>query len=87
MIILVIYGSTKFFLQNNNFSSFHRMLKTSEKLKLLDLRGTAHLTTEGIQNLPATDLEHLFLSQSVVTKYNSIEVILHKVWSLKSTFV
>lgn len=39
-----------------------RILKTSNKLRLLDVRGCARLTDSGLVRVPAWDLEHLFLS-------------------------
>lgn len=39
-----------------------RILKTSKKLKLLDIRGCIKLTDSGLVRVPAWDLEHLFLS-------------------------
>lgn len=39
-----------------------RILKTSTKLKLLDIRGCIKLTDSGLVRVPAWDLEHLFLS-------------------------
>lgn len=39
-----------------------RILKTSTKLKLLDIRGCIKLTDSGLVKVPAWDLEHLFLS-------------------------
>ena len=59
--------------------SLCRLLKSSHSLKLLDLRGSGQVTVQGIQQLPVTDLQHLFLSQSSIAKYDGIEVIVQKV--------
>lgn len=45
-----------------------RILKTSTKLKLLDVRGCARLTHDSLIRLPAWDLKHLFLSGCCVTR-------------------
>ncbi|KAM7342018.1 F-box and leucine-rich repeat protein 6 [Cochliomyia hominivorax] len=45
-----------------------RILKTSSKLKLLDVRGCARLTHESLIRLPAWDIKHLFLSGCSVTR-------------------
>lgn len=39
-----------------------RILKTSTKLRLLDIRGCIKLSDSGLVRVPAWDLEHLFLS-------------------------
>lgn len=39
-----------------------RLLKSSTKLRLLDVRGCSKLTDSGLVRVPAWDLEHLFLS-------------------------
>ncbi len=54
------------------------MLKNAGKLRLLDLRGCAHLTSTGLQQLTATHLESLFISQSSVAKYDGIEIVMQK---------
>jgi len=45
-----------------------RILKTSSKLKLLDVRGCMRLTHESLIRLPAWDLKHLFLSGCSITR-------------------
>lgn len=45
-----------------------RILKTSSKLKLLDVRGCCRLTHESLIRLPAWDIKHLFLSGCAVTR-------------------
>ncbi|XP_017472889.1 PREDICTED: uncharacterized protein LOC108363881 isoform X2 [Rhagoletis zephyria] len=45
-----------------------RILKSSSKLKLLDVRGCARLTHESLIRLPAWDIKHLFLSFCSVTR-------------------
>ncbi|KAK5649768.1 hypothetical protein RI129_000797 [Pyrocoelia pectoralis] len=59
-----------------------RILKTSTKLRLLDVRGCARLTDSGLVKVPAWDLEHLFLSACYVTRIQNsgLELILQK-WS------
>ncbi|KAB0790656.1 hypothetical protein PPYR_14909 [Photinus pyralis] len=59
-----------------------RILKTSTKLRLLDVRGCARLTDSGLVRVPAWDLEHLFLSACYVTRLQNsgLELILQK-WS------
>ena len=42
--------------------SLLRILKTSHKLRLLDVRGCSRVTGNSLVRLPAWDLEHLFLS-------------------------
>uniref|UniRef100_A0A1B0CL30 Putative leucine rich repeat some n=1 Tax=Lutzomyia longipalpis TaxID=7200 RepID=A0A1B0CL30_LUTLO len=57
-----------------------RILKTSTKLKLLDVRGCARLTHDSLIRLPAWDIKHLFLSGCSVTRdYGSgLELIASK---------
>lgn len=45
-----------------------RILKSSSKLKLLDVRGCTRLTHESLIRLPAWDIKHLFLSGCSVTR-------------------
>ncbi len=56
-----------------------RLLKTSCKLKLLDIWGSSSIHIETLQMLPVTDLEQLYISQSSVAKYTGIEIIMQKV--------
>lgn len=51
-----------------NDEYLQRILKTSTKLQLLDVRGCARLTHESMIRLPAWDLKHLFLSGCMVTR-------------------
>lgn len=39
-----------------------RLLKNSNRLRLLDVRGCSRLSDSGLVRVPAWDLEHLFLS-------------------------
>lgn len=45
-----------------------RILKTSTKLKLLDVRGCPRLTHDSLIRLPAWHLKHLFLSGCSITR-------------------
>lgn len=51
-----------------NDDSLQRILKTSTKLQLLDVRGCARLTHESMIRLPTWDLKQLFLSGCMVTR-------------------
>ncbi|XP_033105110.1 F-box/LRR-repeat protein 6-like [Anneissia japonica] len=55
-----------------------RLLKTSSKLKHLDLRGCTHITADVLQKLSLDNLEQLFISQCSVSKYEGIAVIVQK---------
>lgn len=59
-----------------------RLLKTSHKLRLLDVRGCSKLTDSGLVKVPAWDLEHLFLSACYITRLQNsgLELIVQK-WS------
>ncbi|CAG9772902.1 unnamed protein product [Ceutorhynchus assimilis] len=60
-----------------------RLLKTSTKLRLLDVRGCSKLTDSGlVRGVPAWDLEHLFLSACYITRLQNsgLEMIIQK-WS------
>ncbi|XP_066159229.1 F-box/LRR-repeat protein 6 [Euwallacea fornicatus] len=59
-----------------------RLLKTSTKLRLLDVRGCSKLTDSGLVRVPAWDLEHLFLSACYITRLQNsgLELIIQK-WS------
>lgn len=48
--------------------ALQRILKSSTKLKLLDVRGCARLSHDSLIRIPAWDLKHLFLSGSSVTR-------------------
>ena len=43
-------------------SAVERILKTSHKLRLLDVRGCSRISDSSLVRVPAWDLEHLFLS-------------------------
>ncbi|CAH1272219.1 FBXL6 [Branchiostoma lanceolatum] len=57
-----------------------RLLKTSYKLKLLDLRGCSNVNTAGLQSLPVTCLEQFFISNTnnICYSYEGIETIIQK---------
>ncbi|KAK4881598.1 hypothetical protein RN001_004917 [Aquatica leii] len=65
-----------------NDESIERILKTSTKLRLLDVRGCGRLSDSGLVRVPAWDLEHLFLSACYVTRIQNsgLELIVQK-WS------
>uniref|UniRef100_A0A336LID3 CSON003699 protein n=1 Tax=Culicoides sonorensis TaxID=179676 RepID=A0A336LID3_CULSO len=54
-----------------NDDCLQRILKSSTKLKLLDVRGCARLTHDSLIRLPTWDLKHLFLSGCSVTRDTS----------------
>jgi len=56
----------------------YRLVKTSTKLKLLDLRGWPQLTCADLQSLPATDLAELYISRCSVTKDEVLEILVAK---------
>ncbi len=43
-------------------ASMERIVKTSHKLRLLDVRGCTSISNSSLVRVPAWDLEHLFLS-------------------------
>lgn len=51
-----------------NDEYLQRILKTSTKLQLLDVRGCARLTHQSLIRLPTWDIKHLFLSGCSVTR-------------------
>lgn len=51
-----------------NDEYLQRILKTSTKLKFLDVRGCVRLTHDTFIRLPAWDLKHLFLAGCSVTR-------------------
>uniref|UniRef100_A0A4P6D7N6 Putative scf ubiquitin ligase skp2 component n=1 Tax=Rhodnius prolixus TaxID=13249 RepID=A0A4P6D7N6_RHOPR len=57
-----------------------RILKSSHKLRLLDVRGCSRVTDSSLVRVPAWDLEHLFLSGCYVTRINDsgLELICQK---------
>ncbi|XP_014249064.1 F-box/LRR-repeat protein 6 [Cimex lectularius] len=57
-----------------------RILKSSHKLRLLDVRGCTRVSDSSIVRVPAWDLEHLFLSGCNVTRVNDsgLELICQK---------
>lgn len=62
--------------------SLLRILKSSHKLRLLDVRGCSRVTGNSLVRLPAWDLEHLFLAGCYVTRTvdSGLELICQK-WS------
>lgn len=72
-------NTTSKFIDDNGVE---RILKTSHKLRLLDVRGCTKITDSGLVKVPAWDLEHLFLSACYVTRLNhsGLELIVQK-WS------
>ncbi|XP_067006758.1 F-box/LRR-repeat protein 6 [Anabrus simplex] len=63
-------------------SAVERILKTSHKLRLLDVRGCSRISDSSLVRVPAWDLEHLFLSGCYVTRMSAagLELIAQK-WS------
>lgn len=59
-------------------SSLQRIVKTSNKLKLLDVRGCTRITASGLVRFPAFDMEYLFLSQCVAAMTADIEIVMEK---------
>lgn len=59
-----------------------RILKCSNKLKLLDVRGCTRITDSSLVRVPAWDIQHLFLSGCYVTRQSGsgLELIAQK-WS------
>lgn len=57
-----------------------RILKTSNKLRLLDVRGCSKITGSSLVRIPAWDLEHLFLSGCYATRISDsgLELITQK---------
>lgn len=69
--------TTSKFIDDNGLE---RILKTSNRLRLLDVRGCTKITDSGLVRVPAWDLEHLFLSTCLVTRINhsGLELIVQK---------
>lgn len=69
--------TTSKFIDDNGLE---RILKTSNRLRLLDVRGCTKITDSGLVRVPAWDLEHLFLSACLVTRINhaGLELIVQK---------
>ncbi|KAJ9600889.1 hypothetical protein L9F63_000932, partial [Diploptera punctata] len=63
-------------------NAVERILKTSHKLRLLDVRGCSRISDSSLVRVPAWDLEHLFLSGCYVTRLtgSGLELIAQK-WS------
>ncbi|KAK6636603.1 hypothetical protein RUM43_010265 [Polyplax serrata] len=63
-------------------SCLERILKTSHKLKLLDVRGCTRVTDSSLVRVPAWDIQHLFLSGCYVTRQSGsgLDLIAQK-WS------
>lgn len=57
-----------------------RILKTSNKLRLLDVRGCSKITDSSLVRIPAWDLEHLYLSGCYATRMSGsgLELITQK---------
>ncbi|XP_034235255.1 uncharacterized protein LOC117641765 [Thrips palmi] len=57
-----------------------RILKTSNKLRLLDVRGCSKITDSSLVRIPAWDLEHLYLSGCYATRISGsgLELITQK---------
>ncbi|XP_065343704.1 F-box/LRR-repeat protein 6 isoform X1 [Cloeon dipterum] len=63
-------------------NSIERILKTSQHLKLLDVRGCTRISDSSLVRVPAWDLEHLYLSGCEVTRPpgSGLELLARK-WS------
>ncbi|PNF25407.1 F-box/LRR-repeat protein 6 [Cryptotermes secundus] len=63
-------------------NAVERIVKSSHKLKLLDVRGCSRVSDSSLVRVPAWDLEHLFLSGCYVTRLtgSGLELIAQK-WS------
>jgi len=55
-----------------------RLVKTSKKLKLLDLRGWSQLSCADVQSVPATELADLFLSHCTIAADERLEMLASK---------
>uniref|UniRef100_A0A1B6IH04 F-box domain-containing protein n=2 Tax=Proconiini TaxID=565685 RepID=A0A1B6IH04_9HEMI len=62
--------------------ALQRIIKSSKKLRLLDVRGCNKVSDSSLVRVPAWDLEHIFLSGCYVTRLNDsgLELIVKK-WS------
>uniref|UniRef100_A0A1B6CKE6 F-box domain-containing protein n=1 Tax=Clastoptera arizonana TaxID=38151 RepID=A0A1B6CKE6_9HEMI len=62
--------------------ALQRIIKSSHKLRLLDVRGCNKVSDSSLVRIPAWDLEHIFLSGCYVTRVNDsgLELIVQK-WS------
>jgi len=58
--------------------SLDRILKSSSKLRLLDVRGWSRITTSGLIRIPAWELQHLFLSRCEGAMDNKLELLMQK---------
>lgn len=58
--------------------SFERILKSSCKLRLLDVRGCSRITSSSLVRIPAWDLEHLFLSGCTGAVNSGLEIVFQK---------
>lgn len=66
-------------------NSLQRILKNSDQLKLLDIRGCARLTHDSIIRLPTWDLRHLFLSGCLVTRDTALVLIIVSCFQMLKT--
>lgn len=58
--------------------ALQRIIKSSKKLRLLDVRGCNKVSDSSLVRIPAWDLEHIFLSGNVYYKFslfNKIQMI------------
>ncbi|CAG7836025.1 unnamed protein product [Allacma fusca] len=66
--------------QGMDDSDLERIVKSSIKLRLLDVRGCTKISDSGLVRVPAWDLEHLYLSGCFATKSSNdgLELIVRK---------
>ncbi|XP_006821464.1 F-box/LRR-repeat protein 6-like [Saccoglossus kowalevskii] len=55
---------------NDEFLS--RLLKTSHKLKYLDIRNCRRLSKNALENIPAGNLQHLFMSRCTISEHGGL---------------
>lgn len=75
---LSISRITDEYYQGLDDSALARILKTSHKLKLLDVRGCSRITASGLVRFPAFDVEYLFLSQCPGAMTADLELVIEK---------
>uniref|UniRef100_T1J786 F-box domain-containing protein n=1 Tax=Strigamia maritima TaxID=126957 RepID=T1J786_STRMM len=75
---LSIAGKGDGFISTIEDSGLDRILKSSEELQLLDVRGCKRITTSSLIRIPAWNLQSLFLSQCPAAMDAQLELVMQK---------
>jgi len=71
-IVQLLISISCHIIQGLSDSDLERIVKNANKLRLLDVRGCTRISDSGLVRVPAWDLEHLYLSGRIKSKYTEL---------------